>query len=76
MEQTSNLSPQALKVAPMLKITYAEMLKQATGDRADYLDEMEGEYGQLETVPEGLQAENLVGLANKIIRGEASQEIL
>ncbi|MFH1533736.1 MAG: hypothetical protein ABID64_02290 [Nitrospirota bacterium] len=72
-EQVSNLSQTAKEVNPLLKMTYQE-LRKAIEERGEIYDEMTEQYGNLESVEEALGQENLVKLANKIIKGQGSQE--
>lgn len=69
----SNLSETAREVNPLLKMTYAE-LRRIIEERGEYYNEMTEQYGNLESVERALGQENLVKLANKIIRKQASQE--
>ena len=73
IEKVSNLSKTAQEVNPLLKITYLE-LRKVIEERGDIYNEMTEQYGSLESVEEALGQENLVKLANKIIKGEGSQE--
>lgn len=74
-EQTSNLSPTALKVLPNLRKIMKALREKATKPRENYTDEMREEYGDLESVQERMEVqENMVALANKISRKEASSE--
>ena len=72
-EKVSNLSQTAQEVNPLLKMTYLE-LRKVIEERGDIYNEMTEQYGDLESVEEALGQENLVRLANKIIRGQADQE--
>ncbi len=69
----SPLSKTAQEVNPLLKMTYLE-LRKVIEDRGEYYNAMTEQYGNLESVETALGQENLVKLANKIIRGEASEE--
>ena len=62
-ERVSNLSQTAKEVNPLLKMTYQELR-----------ESIEEQYGNLESVEKALGQENLVKLANKIIKGQGSQE--
>lgn len=69
----SPLSKGAQEVNPLLKRLFQEFRKNLES-RGEMYDEMTEQYGDLESVEEALGKENLVKLANKIIRQEASQE--
>ncbi len=58
----------------MLIKTYKELRDEVIGERKEYYNEMEEEYGKIEPIPEALRQENMVNLANKIIRAEATEE--
>lgn len=73
IEKVSNLSQTAQEVNPLLKVMYAE-LRENLEDRGEMYDEMEEQYGNLDSVETALAQENLVRLANKIIKGKASEE--
>lgn len=73
IEKVSNLSQTAQEVNPLLKMMYVK-LRENIEDRGEMYDEMEEQYGSLESVEEALGQENLVRLANKIIRKSASEE--
>lgn len=72
-EKVSQLGPEAQEVNPLLKVMYAE-LRENLEDRGEMYDEMEEQYGNLDSVEKALSQESLVKLANKIIRNEASEE--
>jgi hypothetical protein len=72
--QKSNLSETAKEVNPLLIKMYKELRDEIIGERKEYYDEMEAEYGKIEPIPEALKQENMVNLANKIIRKEATEE--
>jgi len=72
--QKSNLSETAKEVNPLLIKTYKELRDEVIGERKEYYNEMEEEYGKIEPIPEALIQENMVNLANKIIRAEATEE--
>jgi hypothetical protein len=70
-EKVSNLSQTAQEVNPLLKLAYTEFRK-SIEERGEMYDAMEEQYGDLESVEEISGKENLVKLANKVIRGEAT----
>lgn len=72
--QKSNLSKTAKEVNPLLIKMYKELRDEIIGERKEYYDEVEAEYGKIEPIPEVLKQENMVNLANKIIRKEATEE--